>query len=131
METPPPDASPRQLCCTLQSFQTDSCTGEMLSTLSPPTPVTSGWEAGSSTAAAVSSGPVGGDWAMQSDEPLSPEAANTVWPWAAICSKIGASSAWSLNASQIPHEMLTTWAVSSVAIRCSVSIGPVTLFGPS
>ena len=130
-EIPPPPALPRQLWLDPQSFHTDSLGPLRLSTVSPPTPVTSGWEAGSSTAAPTSGGPSCGDCSTQSEEPLSPEAANTVWPWAAICSRIGASAAWSLKASQIPHEVLTTWAVSSVAIRWRVSIGPVTLFGPS
>ena len=44
---PPPDPPPDP------PFQTDSTNGLVLVTLSPPTPVTRGWEAGSSTARVV------------------------------------------------------------------------------
>src|ERR1700722_5608281 len=97
----------------------------MLLTLSPPTPVTYGWEAGSSTARALLVMP------LQSEEPVSPAAEATVLPWAAISSKIGCSAAglpWG-SLSQVPHDVETIDAVLSSAICWYVSIGPVLLFG--
>jgi hypothetical protein len=54
----------------------------------------------------------------QSEEPLSPAADTTVWPWAAICSKIGCSPPTSPlgSVSQSPHEVVMIVAVLSSAI---------------
>src|ERR1700686_3798472 len=92
---------------------------------SPPTPVTKGCDAGSSTAGALETTPV------QSEEPLSPEAAITVWPCAAICSKItcSADTAPVGSVSQSPHEVDTIVAVLSLAMREYRSRGPVELLG--
>src|ERR1700693_1904084 len=80
-DTPPPPAPPL-------AFHTVWVKGlAMEVTERPPTPVTKGCDAGSSTAGALETTPV------QSEEPLSPEAAITVWPCAAICSKITCSAA--------------------------------------
>ena len=56
----------------------------------PPTPVTHGWPAGSSTSRRVS---LELGKMKQSSDPSSPAAATTVWPWATACWKIDAS-AW-------------------------------------
>ena len=68
----------------------------------------------------------------QSEDPSSPVAARTVWPWAAICSKIGCSPAGSLvgSVSHVPHEVDTIEATSSSAMRTSTSVGPLALLGP-
>ena len=73
--------------------------------------MTSGWLAGSSTAAVV--------WLRQSSAPLSPDAAKIVCPWVAasannVCSLL--SSELSVRLSQTPQEVETTFAVSSETI---------------
>ena len=78
----------------------------------PPTPVTSGWLAGSSTAGWV--------WGscpevLQSCAPLSPPAATMVWPWTAAWANRLASACASVApraASHSPQETLTTCARS-------------------
>src|ERR1039458_7338426 len=58
VEIPPPPAPPRHPGWSevAQSFQTDWCRGWSRATVSPPTPGTSGWDAGSSTATRVRGG---------------------------------------------------------------------------
>src|SRR5487761_2704632 len=118
-EAPPPPAL-------IPSFHPLWARGLMLETLSPPTAVTKGWEAGSSTAGLLLVMP------LQSEQPESPAAATTVWPWAAICSKIGCSAAGSLDGSDshVPHDVVTTVAVLSSAMRVKTSVGPELLLGP-
>jgi hypothetical protein len=55
---------------------------------------------------------------LQSEDPSSPADATTVWPWAAICSKMGCSAAGSFwgSTSQSPHDVVMMVAVSSSAI---------------
>src|ERR1700722_19760554 len=78
----------------------------------PPAPVTKGWLAGSSTARVSSVYPL----PRQSSDPSSPEAATTLWPWAAASSK-RVSSAWAealpADGSHRPHDVEMTRAVSS------------------
>src|ERR1019366_9604826 len=85
MPPPPPPAY-------LPSFQTRSWGGWVtLIAVVPPTPTTYGCDAG---AASVSTGDVGNQlWYAHASFPPSPEVLNTVWPWAAACSKIEFSAA--------------------------------------
>ena len=92
--------------------------------------MTSGWEPGSSTASSLP--PVG----RQSSEPESPDAAIIVCPCRAIREKIAFSAAKSLgarSASQSPQLVVTTCAVSSLAIRLKRSMAVTSLseFGAS
>jgi hypothetical protein len=102
------------------SFQTDSTVGgPSAPSLVPPTPVTNGWLAASSTARAEL--PFAG---AQPAEPLSPAATKTLCPcvaasWKSVFS--AASSVGSVNGSHRPHESLTTCAVSSPTMAAKVS----------
>src|ERR1700691_5090081 len=107
VEMPPPDAPPRAPSDGIV-FQADSVGGVPVAlSVVPPTPVTYGWLAGSSTARVPLSQP---------SAPSSPAAAITLWPCTAACSKSEYSSAASDGASWLtvdshsPQESLTTWA---------------------
>src|ERR1700677_975151 len=73
-DSPPPPAP--QSDWVQSSFQTDSLKGSMFETVKPPTPVTYGWDAGSSTASAEEGLLV----SSQSDEPSSPAGRTIFWP---------------------------------------------------
>src|SRR3989449_11315986 len=76
----------------------------------PPTPITCGELAGSSTESAL----------LQSRLPLSPEAANHDWPTAfalAITASSACCCAGESATSQVPQLVVTTWPGSSVTIR--------------
>ena len=81
-EFPPPPAA-------LFEFHTRSPGASAAAEMSevPPTPVTLGCPAGSSTAK-----PVNPVWLMQSVDPESPDAASTVCPWAAASANSVASA---------------------------------------
>ena len=95
--------------------------------LVPPTPVTNGWLAGSST---CSVGGVG----KQSSDPSSPDAETTVMPcaaasWNSVFSE--EADCWPSSCSHCPHDVVTTWARCWLMIAAIVSYGPEPLFGPS
>jgi hypothetical protein len=108
-ETPPPPA-PDSLAFSFQTFWVGAGPRAVISV--PPTPVTNGWLAGSSTARA---------FVPQSSEPESPAAAKIDWPWVAACWKSVPSSLMTEAPavdSQSPHDVETTLAVSLSTI-CS------------
>ena len=90
----------------------------------PPTPVTNGWLAGSSTAGDRFGTP--GEGGLQSSEPWSPEAETIDWPCAAASWKsvFSACRPSVLSASHSPHETDITWARFWVIIALNVSYGP-------
>src|ERR1700747_1258023 len=95
--------------------------------LVPPTPVTYGWLAGSSTCAV---GGVG----KQSSAPWSPEAETIDSPWAAASwNRVFSADASAdlLRNSRCPHEAVTPWATCWLMIMLNVSYGPDPEFGPS
>ena len=123
-DTPPPPAPTAGVPGAALSalFQTLSTGGGPIALrVVPPTPVTSGWLAGSSTAA-VSSRPAA--LVAQSSDPSSPPAATNVWPSTEACSKSSfsaraeATPSW---ASHSPHETVTTWARSWLTIALKMS----------
>ncbi len=142
VEMPPPEApssaSPvaQPMPLSKQSFHTACPAAVPVGSAVPPTPVTSGWLAGSSTARP--SFFVGVPSGKQPSEPSSPEAASMVWPWAAMTWKMSFSRPAAVDvsvASHTPQLLLTTWARSSAAIWFMVTSGPepaplVVLFGP-
>ena len=93
----------------------------------PPTPVTNGWLAGSSTCSVCGVG-------KQSSDPSSPDADTIVIPWAAASSNRAFSEdAW-LNpssSSHCPHDVVTTCAARWLMIAFITSYGPLPEFGPS
>src|SRR6185437_12303887 len=105
-ENPPP-VTPSPM---LEPFHANCWEGAVrLGMVVPPTPVTLGWLAGSSTARAL---------VPQSVEPLSPAAAKVLMPSCAAVAKIGASSVGSgLPVSQAPQlvEMMVTDGLSTIA----------------
>src|SRR5580658_4141054 len=107
-EIPPPPDPP----LTGASFHTFSVGGGPIwDRVVPPTPVTSGWLEGSSTARAFDL-----SWGWQSSEPLSPAAATTLWPWTAASwnSVFSASAAEApSSASHSPHDVEMTSALSA------------------
>src|SRR5664280_324471 len=108
----PPPPEPHDGAVQL-SFHTLWTSGLKLETVRPPTPVTRGWEAGSSTAGLLLVMPV------QSEEPKSPAAETTVWPCAAICSKITCSAVGPPlgSISQSPQDVVMIVAVLSSTSR--------------
>ena len=93
----------------------------------PPTPVTYGWLAGSST---WSVGGVG----KQSSEPSSPDAETIVIPWAAASwNRVFSADACPnpSSSSHCPHDVVTTCAARWLMIVLITSYGPVPEFGPS
>ena len=122
-----------------QSFHTVWPAGLPVGRAVPPTPVTSGWLAGSPTPSVVlvfrfADVP----WYQQPSEPESPDAASIVWPWVAIAWKMRFSRAAAVDVSvgsHTPQLVVTTRARSSEAIWFIVSSGPEpaplrVLFGP-
>ena len=121
MEIPPPVA-PEALFHTVWVGG-----GPSLDIVVPPTPVTSGWLAGSSTASEVLPSE-----ALQSSEPESPEEANTDCPCVTASSN-SVLSDWTMLASpgsHRPHEVEITCALFWLRIELYVSYAPVFVFGP-
>src|SRR5947209_3138818 len=128
-ETPPPPAPgwrPTSPVTLPPLFHTDwEGGGPIWLVVVPPTPVTNGWLAGSSTASPLSM-LVGG--LLQSSDPPSPEAEMIVWPCAAACSNSVLSACAFLDCSSCshsPHETEITLARLSLMILLNVSYGPV------
>ena len=112
-------------------FQTVCAPADAPANEVPPTLTTVGWEPGSSTASPVF-------WELsgkQSSDPASPEAASTVCPWAAIWEKMPFSASMSdvpTTCSQLPPLVVTTRALSSLAMRWNRSSAPASsTFGAS
>jgi hypothetical protein len=113
------------------SFHTDSPRRAPVVVLAvrvvPPTPVTNGWLAGSSTS---SVGGVG----KQSSDPSSPDADTIVIPWAAASwNRVFSDDACPIpsSCSHCPHDVVTTCAARWLMIALITSNGPFPEFGPS
>ena len=111
--------------CPSQSFHTTCDDADALGSDVPPALTTSGCEPGSSTARF--DGWPRFESGKQSSEPASPDAATMVCPCRDMRSKIpfsvwrkAGSVLWML-ASQSPQLVVTTWALSSLAIRLNTS----------
>src|SRR5437763_9731141 len=110
-DTPPPPPPPPNVAGWPQAVSRFAPVAEVVSVV-PPTPVTQGSDAGKSTAGPVL--PVNGS---QSDDPLSPDAANTETPAAAASSNSASAAAAAeglMAASQAPQliEISLTWVVA-------------------
>src|ERR1700733_1750021 len=113
-----PTPSAQRIVCPWQSFQTACVPADPPLSAVPPALTTFGCEPGSSTASARLAPWFG----KQSSEPASPDAAIMVCPCRAMREKIPFSSARKLgslpwmNCSQLPQLVVTTRAVSLLAI---------------
>ncbi len=104
----------------MSSFQTDSPVGGPgVFSVVPPTAVTNGWLAASSTARR--------ELPSQPSDPASPVATKMLWPCVAACSNSVFSALSALGSfirvddSHRPHESLTTLAVLALTMFWNVS----------
>ncbi len=108
VELPPPLAPPLLFQVVSVGAPAPAAVSEV-----PPTPVTPGWSAGSSTARPVNPGV---EPEKQSLDPASPDAATIVWPWVAALANSVCSVARSLGSiigSHWPQLVDSTLAVSA------------------